>query len=196
MRGVSAVFFLLITGGVLYGAFTGDLTKIGSAAVRAGQEALETVVGLIGSFAFFGGLIGILEKAGAIGLMSRAMRRPLEGLFGKNAGDEAFEAVSVNLAANMLGLSNAATPMGMRAARLLNAEHASTPSDALCMLLVINATSVQLLPSSVIALRNAAGSGMADAVVLPGLAASAVSTAVGIALCKLLQKREKREKRE
>ena len=107
-----------------------------------------------------------------------------------------MEAITLNLSANMLGIGNAATPMGMRAARLLTPTAASTPSPALCMLLVINATSVQLLPSSVIALRNAAGSGMADAVVLPGLAASAVSTAVGIALCKLLQKREKREKRE
>lgn len=188
---MSAAFFLLIAGGILYAACTGQLSEVSAAVMKAGQDAVETSLGMTGGFMLFGGLIGILENAGMIRLLTKRLRRPLNWLFGQDVGEDALEAIAVNLSANMLGLSNAATPMGMQAARLLNMNRSQLPSHALCMLLVINSTSVQLLPSSVIALRSAAGSARPDAVILPSLAASAVSTALGIALCKRMEKRER-----
>ena len=184
---MSTVLFFMIVCGTVYGACAGKLEAVASAALSAGQDALETAVSLMGGFIFFGGVTGILEKAGAVAWMRKRLQAPLRWLFGGDATPEALEAITMNLSANMLGLSNAATPMGMRAAKLLTPPGARTPSAALCMLLVINATSVQLLPTSVIALRSAAGSLHPDSVVWPSLAASTVSTLAGILLCRLLE---------
>ena len=181
--------FLMIVCGFCYALFQGNTGSLSRQVMQAGQQALETGLGLAGSFMFFGGVIRILEKAGAQRALTQLLRRPLRWLFGPEASQEAMEAVSVNLAANMLGMGNMATPMGMRAAKLLNTAGQSVPSAALCMLLVINATSVQLMPASVIALRYAAGSASPGAIVLPSLAASSASTVLGILLCKAFEKR-------
>ena len=179
----------MILCGTLYAALTGWISAVSDAVLSAGREACETAVGLMGGFIFFGGVIAILEDAGAVRLLVKALRRPLRWLFGQETSEQAMEAIAMNLSANMLGLGNAATPMGMRAAALLNENRGQTPSAALCMLLVVNATSVQLLPGSVIALRAAAGSARPDVIVWPSLAASAVSTAVGVALCRLMERK-------
>ena len=185
---MSTVLFFMILCGTVYAACTGSLDAVAEAALNAGRDALETSFTLMGGFIFFGGITGILEKAGAVTWLRRRLHRPLQWLFGPDISSEAMEAVTMNLSANMLGLGNAATPMGMRAARLMTPPGAQTPSAALCMLLVINATSVQLLPSSVIALRSAAGSARPDMIVWPSLAASTVSTLVGILLCRLMER--------
>ena len=186
---MSAVLFVMIAAGTAFAACTGRLDAVSAAALAAGRDACETAFSLIGGFMLFGGLIGVLQRAGAVRFLVRCLRRPLRWLFGKGAAEEALEAVSLNLAANMLGLSNAATPMGMRAAKLLTKEGERQPSAALCLLLVINATSVQLLPASVIALRAAAGSSAPGVIVWPSLAASAVSTLVGVTLCRLIERK-------
>lgn len=186
---MSIALFLMIVCGTAYAACTGRLEMVSHAVLKAGQEAVDTAVSLLGVFLLFGGVTGILEKSGAVEWLCRHLKRPLGWLFGKETSPEAMEAITLNLSANMLGLGNAATPMGMRAARLLTPTAASTPSPALCMLLVINATSVQLLPSSVIALRAAAGSARPDAIIWPSLLASAASTAAGILLCKVWERK-------
>lgn len=175
--------------GVGYGLCTGRLEAMGQAALAGSAAAVETTLGLAAGFLLFGGLIRILEQAGAVRGLTRLLRRPLTGLFGRDTPPEALEAAALNLSANMLGLGNAATPMGIRAARLLTPEGAREPGAALCMLLVINATSVQLLPTGVIALRQAAGSAAPGAILLPSLVASTVSTAIGILLSKLIESR-------
>ena len=185
---MGTVLFFMIVCGTLYAACTGNLDAAAGAALEAGQDALETSISLMGGFIFFGGVTGILEKAGAVAWLQKRLQVPLRWLFGQDTTAEAMEAITVNLSANMLGLSNAATPMGMRAARLLTPPDAQAPSAALCML-VINATSVQLLPSSVIALRSAAGSAWPDVIVWPSLAASAASTLAGILLCRFMEGR-------
>ena len=93
----------------------------------------------------------------------------------------------MNLTANLLGLGNAATPMGIEAARRMGKGN-GTASNALCLFLVINASSVQIFPASVIALRAAAGSADPARIVLPALIATGVSTIVGIASCKCAER--------
>ena len=119
------------------------------------------------------------------------MKRPLRWVFGSQAGEDALGATALNLSANMLGMGNAATPMGLRAARLLQPAGQIAASAPLCMLLVINATSVQLYPSSVIAMRYAAGSAAPETIVLPTLVASTSATAVGMAVCWLCERKRR-----
>ena len=100
----------------------------------------------------------------------------------------------MNMTANLLGLGNAATPMGLRAMRLLAEEESAgdAATDAMCMFLVINASSLQLFPSTVISLRAAAGSASPASIVLPSLFSTAISTAVGVLACALLSRLTRR----
>ena len=99
---------------------------------------------------------------------------------------DALDYVTMNLAANMLGLGNAATPMGVEAARRMAAGERA--GDALCFFLVLNASSVQLLPTTVIALRAAAGSQAPGQIALPALVSTLISTLAGALSCKLAER--------
>jgi spore maturation protein A len=162
-----------------------------STLMRAAMDAVALCVRLAGGFAFWSGLMAILEDCGAVRGLTRALRRPLARLFPGVAMDgEAGQAMTMNLAANLLGLGNAATPMGVKAMGLLGATSDNgAATDAMCMFLVVNASSIQLYPSSVVAMRAVVGSEAPASIVLPTLAATAVSTVVGIATCALLARR-------
>ena len=188
---MNAVFCIMIAAAFGYAALQGNLEAAARAAVQAGGDALQTVLGLLGGFMLFGGIMKLLEEAGAVRALVRCLKRPLRWVFGGQASEEALGAAALNLSANMLGMGNAATPMGLRAARLLQPEGESIASAPLCMLLVINATSVQLYPSSVIALRYAAGSKAPEAIVLPTLIVSGAATMVGMAVCWLCERKRR-----
>lgn len=151
----------------------------------AAGEAVTLAIGMAGGFAFFCGFIEILSCAGAANALSRALRPLFRRLFGAMPED-AETHVTMNLVSNMLGLGNAATPMGVLAARrLADGERAG---NALCMFLVVNCSSVQLLPSTVIALRAASGSAQPAAIIVPSLIATAISTLVGVVACKAMER--------
>ncbi len=183
------VWALIVLSGVSFACATGaDATQT---LLSAAQDAVSLCIRLAGGFAFWSGMIAILEEGGAIRGLARALQAPFTWLFpGVPADSEAGQAMVTNMAANMLGLGNAATPMGLTAMRELGLQaRGDAATDAMCMFLVINASSIQLFPSSVIALRAAAGSSAAASIVLPTLAATAVSTLVGIVVCRLLARR-------
>lgn len=185
---MSAVLFVMVVSGFVCACLNDRLAAAAEAVLLAGNAALEATFSMMGGFMLFGGIIAILEKAGAVKALVCLMKKPLGYLFGKTVKTEALEAISLNLAANMLGLGNAATPMGIKAAKLLSADSAQRADAALCLFLVINATSVQLYPTSVVALRTAAGSAMPEAVVGPAFAASAVSTLLGTGVCAVCER--------
>lgn len=155
--------------------------------LNAASEAVQTAIALTGAYAFFCGMLNIVRKAGAAEGLGKMISPALKRLFGDGLPPDALEPVTMNLTANLLGLGNAATPMGIEAARrMASGERAN---NALCLFLVINSSSVQLLPSSVIALRAAAGSRDPGAVALPALLATGVSTLAGILACRIAEKR-------
>lgn len=187
-----AAMLLMIALGVGFALAKGDLTAVSQAALTGGEAAVHTALGLIGGFIFFGGTMRILERAGATRVLTRLLARPLRGLFGRDVTESALEAITLNLSANMLGLGNAATPMGLKAAKLLNPTGATGAPSALCLFLVINATSVQIMPTTVIAMRYAAGSAMPEAIMWPSLVASSAATLTGIVLCRVCEKEGRR----
>lgn len=159
------------------------------------QSAIDTValcVRLAGGYALFNGLISVMAACGVTQMLTRMLRTPLHWLFpGLQGNPAAQDAVSENLVANAVGLGNAATPAGLRAMRLMQ-EHTQICKDAatddMCMLLVINATGVQILPTGVLSLRAAAGSAQPGSILLPTLLATAISTMVGVAVCVACRK--------
>ena len=172
-----------LVGGMISGS--GEATVFSM--LNAASEAVQTAIALTGAYAFFCGLLNIVRKAGVAEGLGKALFPALKRLFGDGLPADALEPVTMNLTANLLGLGNAATPYGIEAARRM-AGNSAVPSNALCLFLVINASSVQLLPTSVIALRAAAGSLRPAAIVWPTLAATGISTLAGIAACKLMEK--------
>lgn len=176
----------MLAAGLLFGLVTREGEQVFSAVLQGAQQAVETALGMAGAFMLFGGLMEILTASSAMDKISRGLKRPLSFLMGDLSGD-GLSYVSLNLAANMLGLGNAATPLGVEAARRLAKGPRAT--NGLCMFLVINASSVQLIPSTVVGLRQALGAQQPGAVILPGLLATALSTAVGIVSCKLMERR-------
>lgn len=185
---LDVVFGGLIVLALLWGIVRDGGNAVTAAMLSAAEEAVSSAIALAGGFAFFGGWMGVLRRAGAMEWLAMKLRRVLRRLFGGSLPEEAMPYVAMNLAANMLGMGNAATPMGIEAAKRM-ADGGIRASNALCLFLVLNSSSVQLLPSTVIALRAAAGSQQPGAVVGPALAATVISTLVGAAACKLMEKR-------
>ena len=157
------------------GAVNGTLPAVGQAAMDAASQAVTLSIGLAGGYALWLGLMRVADAA---------------GLFPEARSAKSREAISMNLTANMLGLGNAATPLGLEAMRELEAcsPMKKRATNAMCMLLVINASSIQLVPTSLIALRQSAGSANPAEIVLPALLATTVSTAGGILAAKLRQR--------
>ena len=173
---------------LLYGLATGQGEQVAAAMLGGAEEAVQAAVAMAGAFAFFCGMTAILRRAGAIQALGKRLSPLLSRLLGPELPPDALEPVLLNLSANLLGLGNAATPMGIEAARRMDG-NGEKASNALCLFLVINSSSVQLLPTTVIALRAAEGSVSPGSVTLPALAATAISTLVGVAACKLAEAR-------
>ena len=184
--GMNAVFCVMLLAGVLAAVAGGDPAAAQRALLSGGGEAVSLCLSLAGAYAFFGGLLGVVRESGLITALAAALRRPMMRLFPFALGEErALGDICANLAANMLGAGGAATPAGIAAMRTMADVHGGgAASDAMILFLVINASGVQLLPTSMIALRAQAGAAQPADIVLPTLAATAVSCLTGIALCK------------
>ena len=173
----------------MYGILRGEGMEIASAMLAGAQGAVETALAMAGGFAFFCGMLGILRRAGMMGILAGKIAPLLKKLMGKDVPDDAWEYIATNLAANLLGLGNAATPMGIEAARRM--ARGAVAGNALCLFLVINASSVQLLPSTVIALRAAAGAQNPGDITLPTFLVTLISTLAGIMACKAAERVQK-----
>ena len=171
----------------LWGFFHGNLSAVAAAALDGAQSALELSLSMAGILCLWSGVMEILNVCG-LSRRIAALFRPLLRRLLPNASrdEETLAAVSANVSANLLGLGNAATPLGIRAAQRMAAGCGGTASDELCRLVVLNTASVQLLPSTVAALRGGLGSA-APLDILPAVwLSSALSVTAGLACARVL----------
>ena len=146
--------FLVIS--IIFSLFSGN--SLGAAVTQGAQGGLTLAISIGGSLCLWSGVGHLMQKIGLTGLLAKWMRPVLHRLFPSSAKDPLLSsALSGNICANLLGLGNAATPAGIRAARRLHSPGSDTASDGLCRLVVLNTASVQLLPTTVAALRAACG---------------------------------------
>ena len=136
---------------------TGRSGEVANALLQSGNQAVELMLTLLAAMTLWSGLMEILTAAGDVDRMRKVFRKVLKPLFPGLNDEEAWNAISMNLSANLLGLGNAATPAGIEASKRL-ATLGTRGLSALAMLLVLDNSGVQLLPTTVIALRQAAGS--------------------------------------
>ena len=172
---------------ILCGLATGRGDLVAAAAVEGAQAAVELCVSIAGMLCLWTGVMEIMRRSGLAEGLSRLLRPVLSALFPQVSGDRGvMDSISANVSANLLGLGNAATPLGIEAVRRMERKSPGTASDAMCMLVVCNTASIQLIPTTVASVRAAAGS-TAPFDILPAVwLASALSVGVGIAACKLL----------
>lgn len=181
---------LLLTA-VLVGGFNGRLTQATDAGIKAAETAVTLSLGLVGVMTLWLGLMRLAERSGLVSVLARALKPVLRRLFPDVPPDHpAMGSMVLNIAANMLGLNNAATPLGLRAMRDLETlnPRPGTATNAMCTFLAINTGSVQLLPVSAIALFASAGARQPTAIVGTTLLATLVSSAAGLIAVKLLER--------
>jgi len=158
-----------------------------AALLQSGEGAVQFMLVLMGSMVLWSGLMEILNATGDIHRLGRLLRRVLAPLFPGLKDEESWAAMGMNIANKLLGLGNAATPAGIRAATLLE-KQGEAGLQALAMLLVLNNSGLQLMPTTVITLRSAAGAADPADIWLPALAASGAATLCGGMLMWLLNR--------
>lgn len=157
-----------------------------SAMLNGSTDAVNLAMELVAVYGVWLGFFALLEKTGISDVIAKLLKPIVKFLF-KGSTEQAQKAVSMNISANLIGLGNAATPMGINAIKLLGDEKEQANTNVI-MLVVISATSLQILPTTVISMRAAHGSTSAADFLLPCIVATVVSTIVGVALVKLLSK--------
>lgn len=182
MSGIWTSFVLI---SVLCAVFTGRGAYLGSAALQGAQAGVTLAVSMAGAICLWTGVGTLMEKCGITGMLSRGLMPIIGRVFPSSRSDPALAGdLSANICANFLGLGNAATPMGISAARRLKRD--DTATDELCRLIVLNTASIQLLPANVAAVRGALGS-PAPFSILPAVWVSSLCSAgIGVAAAWVL----------
>ena len=185
-------FFLI--GGILTGAFLGRMDLVTNAVIDGGRNAVELAFTMAGVVAVWSGILKIAEKGGMIDALAEKMEPFLDFLFPEvPRGHAARRYISANFAANFLGLGWAATPAGLLAMEELAKLNGKTgrASNAMCMFLVVNMSSLQLVTVNILAYRAEYGSAAPAEIMGAGIAATLGTTLVGILLAKILEGRGK-----
>lgn len=172
--------------------FTGKIDEVTAAAMEGAGAAIETCIGLLGTMCLWTGLAKIGENSGLTGVFAKALRPVTKILFPKLKKDSpALNAIVMNMVANLLGMGNAATPLGIAAMKELDREnrHRADASNEMCMFVVVNTASIQLIPSTVISLRQMFDSENPSEIVAPVWICSICAIVMGVTAAKILQKR-------
>ena len=182
------IWFGLIFISVLVGTITGRIDEVTDAAISMSKTSVEIAIGLVGIMALWLGTMKIAEDSGLIQIIAKSLRPITIKLFPDVPSDHpAIGSIVLNMAANMLGLGNAATPMGLKAMKELQElnKHKDTATDAMCTFLAINTSSVQIiLPATVVGLMGAA----ANQIFITTIIATGMSTIAAIISVKVLSK--------
>ena len=184
---MNLIWSLMVIASLVTAALTGRMDETMNAVFEGASSAVSTLISFAGAMCFWTGIMKVAEKSG-VSAVIRKIISPLVNRLFPSCSDKAKHYISMNMTANFLGMGNAATPMGMMAAQELDSENDNplVPSAAMCMLVVINTTSFQLMPSTIIALRAAAGSLAPASVIVPIWLASAFAVTVGVFAVKIM----------
>lgn len=180
--------------GIVYGAATGRMNEVTDAALSSAKEAVSLCITMAGIVAMWVGVMEIAKSSGLVERLTGKMQPLLRFLFpGVPREHRAMEFISANMIANFLGLGWAATPFGLKAMEELaelekqrESVSPGTASNAMCTFLILNISSLQLIPVNIIAYRSQYGSVNPTAIVGPGIVATAVSTVVAVVFCKVM----------
>lgn len=188
---LNAIWACMILVGIVYGAFTGHLADISSAALDSAEEAVSLCITMLGIMAFWVGLMKIAECSGLIRSITVSLRPILRFIFPKlDSESKAMEYISTNVVANILGLGWACTPAGLKAMEELSkmSKNKDVATNEMCNFLILNISSLQLIPVNIIVYRSRYGSVNPSAIIVPAIIATSFSTLAGILFILIAQK--------
>jgi len=178
--------------GIIVGAVTGNLGELTNAALNSAGEAVTVAITMLGVMALWTGLMRVAENAGMIMALADKMRPLLRYLFPDlDAKSKAIEYIATNMIANVLGLGWAATPSGLKAMEEMQASNPdkTTATKEMCMFMIINMSSLQIITISVLAYRAQYDSVNPSEIIGPGFLATLISTLAAVAYTKFMEKR-------
>lgn len=203
---LNGIWSVIILVSVVYGAFTGRLGAVTEGALSGAEDAVNLCITMAGVIGLWMGLMEIAKRSGIISGITRTLLPVLRFLFPKiPSGHPALEYIAVNVTANILGLGWACTPAGLKAMEALaqleqergSQEYAGAGSGVryasteMCVFLILNISSLQLIPVNMIAYRSKFGSANPSAIIAPAILATAVSTLTAVVYCKWKERRER-----
>lgn len=162
--------------------------------ISGASSALKLAFTLIAIYAIWLSILSLMDGIGLSKMLNRLFKPLTKRLF-KGESDLALEYITLNFSANLLGMGGAATPLGIKAMECMQ-DGSEKATDNMILFMVINSTSIQLLPATIIGLRSAAGSNAPSDIILPSLLATVISTVTGVILAKICAKLRKKEKKE
>lgn len=186
---ISLIWVSMVVLSVVFGAACGNLEAVSDAALEGANSAVTLCLSMAGVMCLWSGVMEVMRQSGLSDGLARLFRPLLRRLLPRASRDsETMAALSGNLSANLLGLGNAATPLGIRAACRMARDCDGTASDELCLLVVLNTASIQLVPATVAGVRSAAGAA-SPFDILPAIwLTSLLSVAAGLAAARLLSR--------
>ena len=174
---------------LLFGIATGNIAQVGTAALDGAAAAVELCLSMAGVICLWTGIMEIMNRCGLSQKLSCLFRPVLRRLLPQSSRDEeTLSAISANISANLLGLGNAATPLGIRAARRMARTANGIATDELCLLVVLNTASIQLLPTTIAGVRTAHGCRTPFDILPAVWLSSILSVLAGLLMAKLLSK--------
>ena len=167
----------------------GNQSQLASAAMEGAAQAVQLGISMAGALCLWMGVMEVMDRAGLAGKLAKLFQPLLGRLYPDFAGDKGImDTIAANVSANLLGLGNAATPLGLEAARRMSRRSPGIASDSLCMLVVCNTASIQLIPTTVAAVRMAAGCETPFDILPAVWVTSLLSVTVGITAAKIFSK--------
>lgn len=190
------IWGFMIIAGVIFGGIRGAdvVSLVADGALDSAKEAIELCITMLGVVGLWSGIMNIAKEAGLIAKWTKGIDPALTFLFPKiPKGHPVREDIATNMIANILGLGWAATPAGLKAMKGLAKLSGGTTiaTNEMCTFLVINISSLQLIPVNIIAYRSEYGSGDPTAIIGPALLATLITTLVGVLLCKVMCRKDK-----
>ncbi len=189
---LNCIWLGLVLAAVALAGYAGRLSEMTTGAIDSAESAvMKTALPLVGITALWLGILRLAERAGLVASFARWLRPVLRWVFPDvPANHPALGSMLMNMTANLIGLTNAATPLGLRAMKDLETlnPHPGTATNAMCMFLAINTSSIQLIPMTAIGILAVAGSANPTAIVGTSLLATICSTAVGVGAARMLQR--------
>jgi spore maturation protein A len=185
------IWFGLMAIALVIAAFNGTMGAVSEAAIESAKTAVEIAIGLVGVMTLWLGVMRVAEAAGLVTILGRLLRPLLRWLFPEVPPDHpANGAIVLSIAANMLGLNNAATPLGIKAMEELQAlnDQKDTATNPMVTFMALNTSGVQLIPATMIGVLAAAGSTNPTAIIGPSIVATFIGTVAAVLAAKLLQR--------
>lgn len=182
------IFAFMVGVSIIYSFFTGGFEKIIEGGLDSANSTIELMFTILCTMCLFNGMMNVLKKSGMIEKLSELLKKPLKLLFKDVDDNKVFGVMSMNIGANLLGMGNAATPFGIKTMEGLKGK-SNKATNAMCLFAIMNTASIQIIPSTILAIRMKYGSSSPFSVVVPIWICSFCGLLTGIIMAKIFERR-------